>query len=227
VKTFLVASGLSLTLLLSACAPEPTERPEAEAQSLEARLSELEDRLVGAGSVELDFEIMAEGAISVALEGGLRLGHDSISLHASGDFAGQAVDLFLESSAESMTFGNRSDPVSSPRPESLQQALFIGLTRMGILHNLARLTAGAPPDRSDGGVEEWVTVDGFSQERADGPRGGLTSLSFNLTVSGVPSGSAVLDLSDEGLPIERRQVVFFPEGEMRVTEQYSRVMIRP
>jgi len=43
-----------------------------------------------------------------------------------------------------------------PVPPEVREALVIGLTRMGILHNLARLVAGVPPDRASGGVRDWV-----------------------------------------------------------------------
>ena len=103
----------------------------------------------------------------------------------------------------------------------------IGLTRLGFLHNLAMLTAGTPPDRADGGVTDWVTADDPSLGGPEVPEGDRTSVSFNITVAGTPAGAAVLDLNDDGILLGRRQIVVFPEGEMRVSEQYTRVVIRP
>jgi hypothetical protein len=89
------------------------------------------------------------------------------------------------------------------------------------------LTAGAPPDRADGGVKELVTVDQFAQLEAEAVTDGAASISFALTVAGVPSGTAELDITADGLLAERRQKVQFPEGEMRVVETYSSVLIDP
>ena len=102
----------------------------------------------------------------------------------------------------------------------------IGLTRQGLLHNLAMLTAGRPPDHADGGVAEWVEV----VEPQLGPpevfgEGQARPLEFAITVSDQPVGHATLWLDDRGLPIERRQVVNFPEGQMRVTERYTEFVV--
>lgn len=98
--------------------------------------------------------------------------------------------------------------------------MLIGLTRMGILHNLARLIAEAAPDHADSGVREWATVDDFAADPED-----PAALSFAITVAGTPAATARLQLDAAGLPLLRQQTVRFPGGEMRVTERYSAVAI--
>jgi hypothetical protein len=88
---------------------------------------------------------------------------------------------------------------------------------MGVLHNLARLTEAAPPDHSEGGVREGVTVGGFAADSE--------GISFDLMVDGEPVGSATLQLDENGLPSVRRQSVTFPDGEMVVTETYRSVTV--
>jgi hypothetical protein len=57
-----------------------------------------------------------------------------------------------------MEGGNAVRRFHADAPAGLTEALVLGFTRMGILHNLARLTRGAAPDHADGGVREWVEV---------------------------------------------------------------------
>jgi hypothetical protein len=114
----------------------------------------------------------------------------------------------------------------------LKEALLLGLTRMGLLHNLARLTANAPPDHADVGVREWVTLSSFASDRTDPvnapiPETFRHGISFELTVAEQRAGSAVLEIDAHGRPVIRRQTVEFPAGRMRVVERYSSVTIEP
>jgi hypothetical protein len=52
-------------------------------------------------------------------------------------------------------------------------------------------------------------------------------MSFEISVAGVPSGSASLEIDSQGRPVVRRQTVRFSSGEMRVVERYSTVAIEP
>lgn len=190
------------------------------AQEFEVLFRDAEARLVEADTVSLDFEVTAEGAVAASLEGSLRRAGDrDLELRATGTFAGQEVDLHLTVEGETMTWGNGDASSEGPVPDELWPALAVGLTRMGILHNLARLVGGAPPDHADGGVGDWVVVDEFRSGSPFPER--VPASAFSLTVAGVPSGLAVLVFDDDGLPLERHQWVDFPQGQMRVTERYT------
>jgi hypothetical protein len=194
----------------------------ASGEDLAFEFTGLEARLVGAEVVEMDFEIGATGAYPADLSGSLRISPDSgTTFVATGQFGGQPVDLFLRPHPEGMIYGNGDIRLVGVVPSDLQAALVIGLTRMGLLHNLARLSGVVPPDHMDGNVQSWVTVDGY---RASTDHVG--AVEFDLTVAGVPSGTASLLMDDEGLPVIRRQVVQFPDGEMHVVERYSNVVIQ-
>jgi hypothetical protein len=225
--------GFWLTLLgICGCVSGCGSNPEPDAGATEADPASLfyalEDRLLEAERVEAEFHITAEGAVEVDLEGRLAVSPDgSVSLAAEGTFAGQPVEVFVSQHGPEYEFGNTSDRTSAPAPEYLKEALLIGLTRMGILHNLAMLTAGAPPDRAGGGVTDWVTVDQFSFFDAEEGPSGLEGVSFELTVAGVPSGSAELDISEGGILVQRRQTVLFPDGEMRVVERFTSFLVDP
>lgn len=224
-------------IILAACAPAVTAgSSDARATSSSPRAVEdtpvsraaaafagVERRLLAARSVRLDFEVTATGVVEADLRGDLIMGGDGeIELGAVGTFAGQPVELVLRTTGDRYLFGSAVDPAESGRPDQLREALLIGLTRMGILHNLARLTGGAPPDRAGGGVTEWVRAESFSSDPAE-----PDAIVFGVRVSGQAVGSAVLVPGPDGLPRLRRQTVRFPEGEMRVVERYSAVAVRP
>jgi hypothetical protein len=210
-------------MLILGCGP--AERPQQASSRAEpaADFSALEDRLLNAGTVRFDFHVSAEGPFEADLRGALGIGPaHRVRLTASGHFGGQPVDLLLRAEDEEFEFGNQTNRTIAARPAHLKEALLIGLTRMGILHNLARLTSASAPDHADGGVREWVTVGSFAAGASDSD-----ALSFDLTVAGQRAGSASLEVDSRGRPMLRLQTVQFPSGEMRVVERYSAVTIDP
>lgn len=187
-------------------------------------LHALEARLLRAPAAGIRYTIRAEGVITASLTGTLRLGAGSeVELLARGTFAEAAVTLSLRSDGRRMEGGSGERTFRGGAPPALREALVIGLTRMGLLHNLARLSAGSPPDHAEGGVSEWVRVGEVKGDDAPGLLdAGLVELGFPIFVSGKRSAEATLwmDLAS-GLPLRREQVVRFPNGEMRVVEEYE------
>jgi len=227
--------GLLATGLLAGCAAEGGE-PGVEASEAGADAAELwatpeegfqalEEALRAGGPVvRIPFDITAEGAVSATLTGTLVLGDGGEArLEAAGDFAGQQLDVVLISDGDMMFWTGAEEGV--PTPPALRDALALGFTRMGVLHNLARLSGGAPPDHAEGGVEEWVTVSA-TEERGmleGAPEAAIpASVKRAITVAGQPSGAFALEL-DSRTPKVRRQLVDFPQGIMRVTERYGGV----
>jgi hypothetical protein len=216
----------ALLLVIAGCrlagTPERSSAGRA-AGAPEAEFTALEDRLLEARLVRLEFHVTSEGAFAADLQGELEVAaRENLRLAAFGDFGGQTADLMLRSDGRQVEYGNGPNRNTVPAPPELREALLLGLTRMGILHNLARLTTVAPPDHADGGVREWVTVDTFALDALD-PR----AMSFEISVAGAPSGSASLEIDPQGRPVVRRQTVRFSSGEMRVVERYLAVTIEP
>ena len=207
-------SGVMLTLL--GCG---VQSPLATPAS---RFDELENRLVAADTVRFAYQVRAQGAVEAELAGNVSIVGERIEVTGSGYFAGQPVEMFVRADDGDYEFGNQTTNKRLPTPGELKEALLIGFTRMGILHNLARLSGAAPPDHADGGVRMWATADSIGVDPADS-----AAISFRLTVAGQPSGYASLMLDEAGLPVIRRQTVLFPSGEMRVEERYSAVTISP
>jgi hypothetical protein len=191
-------------------------------------MTELEQRLQSATRVELAFVIESEGAVASQLEGKLAWERDgALSLIATGSFAGAPQQLELRGDAQTLTtmVGGQSHWTGA-RPPAVIEALVIGLTRQGLLHNLAMLSGGLPPDHADGGMAEWVE---YVEPQLGEPEvfgaGEARPLEFQITVEDQLVGHATLWLDERGLPLERRQVVNFPEGQMRVTERYSSFVV--
>lgn len=211
--------GLTLTLLACTSSEEPGEASPVDPVT---RFEEVEDRLLAADSLRCSYRVIAQGAFQAVLAGTLNIEGDRVDVTGAGDFGGRPVDVFLRADRDSCVFGHRDQSRTIPTPLELKRALLLGFTRMGILHNLARLIEDQPPDHSDGGVGTWARVDSIRVDPVD-----PAALSFDLEVAGNPSGSASLEVDAVGRPVLRRQVVRFSSGEMDVEEHYSDVRIRP
>jgi len=174
----------------------------------------LEARLLLANELSLDFQVTVSGAVQASIAGTLeKTALGEIHLSAKGGFAGQNIDLIIARNQQGFQFGNREDPQSAQPPAELWEALVLGFTRMGILHNIANLTAGAMPDHAEGDVDNWVLV---SNVKNTGE-----SFDFDIIVADIRSGSATLSTDEIGNPITHEQTIVFPGGEMKVVEAYS------
>ena len=188
----------------------------------------LEARLLNAERVTLRFDIRSTGAVVSSLAGSADLSPpDGAAILADGSFAGAAADIRLSSLQEILAGGNGDKTFQVALPQALGEGLLIGFTRMGLLHNLAMLSAGQPPDGTDGRVTDWVEVADLSLGETRALAGGSDRPSrVTVVVAGRPSGIAELWVDEEtGLPVRRVQAVSFPEGEMRVLENYSEFRI--
>lgn len=131
-----VRGGLAVALL--GCAPGP----DAQAPTADEFLLSLEQRWLDEESVHLEFDVLSEGAFEADLEGRLRWGEgDAVELSAEGTFGPDPVTLSLSVEDDRLVGGNAAGHFDEPLPAELREALVIGLTRMGVLHNLARLVS--------------------------------------------------------------------------------------
>lgn len=194
-------------------APSPPKTP-AE------RFADIESRLMNADSATVHFTAASSGAFAADLKGTLRLGPGNrISLYAAGTFGEDSVTLRLDSDGTRMTGGNGEQNFDRESPKALREAIVVGMTRMGLLHNLARLVAGHPPDRASGGARDWLRADSLRATDDAGSAG--TGLAFDLFVAGTRAASVALTIGEGGLPIGRTLSVDFPEGTMHVVETYD------
>lgn len=214
-----VLTGLALGCGESETAREIRADPEAAFQRLEEDLLE-------AVAVRVSYSITARGTYDASLSGVLLVGEgNALRLEASGSFAGEPVDAVLVSNGTGLSMTVGGEEILLETPGQLKEAVIIGLTRMGLLHNLARLTGSAPPDHAAGAVAKWVKVSGFSiaDPPEDPPVDGVP-VEFGIVLSQESVGEVIMWLDQRtGLPLLRTQTVHFPEGDMLVTEAYHEV----
>ena len=177
------------------------------------RLSDLEDRLLQARRLDLDFDVRASGAFTAELHGRLSMdASGSLQMSAQGSFGDANAQIAWEA-AEGRCRGRRNgETLFDLETPHLSEAILLGIMRMGVLHNLARLFAQSPPDHADTGIGDWLTV---VNERSD-----ADTLHFDLDVAGQRAATIALSLDAGGLPRTRRQKVEFPGGTMEVVEDY-------
>ncbi|MEM6784339.1 MAG: hypothetical protein AAF624_11475 [Bacteroidota bacterium] len=227
-------SVLALAVLLSLGCRSDERRaapnPNAAAAVLDMAPAEafetLRQGLLDQRFVRVDVSVIADSGRTASLSGALWLGPQNRAwLRASGTFEGASVAPSLIADGLQMVYGrdgmtNFDAPI--PTPAALNEALVVGFFGMGILHNLAMLTADQLPDHADGGAAAWVTTHdlawGSPEERSGRA---LKPLTFDIQVEGQPSGTATLWLDTAtGHPVERTQTVAFPDGAMEVVERY-------
>lgn len=153
---------------------------------------------------------------------------NAIDLSCSGTFGELQTDPRLWSDGKVMRGGSADNLFELPAEPVLAEALKIGLTRMGVLHNLARLSFGLASEKAAGGVKEWVEGGdyrlGESNESKDEE---AAPVNFSITTNRQRSSVATLWISREsGLPVLREQTVQFPDGPMYITEKYLTFELR-
>lgn len=205
-----------ILLLATGCAAVQHD-PRVEGQAV---FEELERRMLEPSPKHLDFEVEASGALSARLHGRLRRNDSgNLALDARGQFAERSMDLMLRANPDTMTGGAGARVFALPTPPALDEAVMLGFTRMGILHNLAMLASGRPPDHAEGGLREWLTVADVTL--ADDPDPDVHVVTFDVVVDGQRSASATLWIDRATMrPLRRSQRVEFPGGAMDVVELY-------
>lgn len=220
-------SSLATPVPADTGATEPAKPVETPARSPADRLADVEARLVAAKELEVVFAITSSGAIESKLRGMVRLGKGRTILKVDGTFAGKVGKVDLECDGTTLRGTSPGGRIELPCPAGMQPALVLGMTRMGLLHNVAMAWGGRPPDRSDyadergiGEMDAWVLT---QDHRA--PAEGGEGIAFDIAVLGEVVGDATLVLDGRGLPASRTQTVRFDGGEMRIVEQYESVTI--
>jgi hypothetical protein len=212
---------LALALLLSGCASsQPAEAPAPE-DAADA-LAALETRLL-IESGTFRYHVTSEGAFASDLTGIVEMTGDYVGLTAEGDFGGTPTQLQLTVLDDEVEMVVGGEKTTVARPEALREAVVLGMTRMGLLHNLARLTVAKPPDHAEGGVAEWVETHSAAWGPTESVEGvEARALRFALRVAGTEATEATLWLDTAtGLPVRRDQTTEFPGGTMTVVERYA------
>ena len=184
----------------------------------------LEKDLLGAKSLHLKFKISSEGPVTASLQGQLRLkSGNRAEIDVTGTYQSNPVKTRFESDGKKMRWSAAGTQHELETPSALNEALIVGFTRMGLLHNLSALLEGEPPDHCEGGVVDWVQVSDFMFAAPD-PSTKLRgrSIRFEIAVNGDNAGSANFWISPlTRVPVERRQTVHLRTGDLKVVELYE------
>lgn len=194
-------------------------------------INTLEQRLLAAGRVHIVFEVESHGGIESDLRGMIAIAPDGrVLLAAQGTFAGKAGVARIECDGTTLRGASGTAKLEMPCPPAMQPALLLGLVRMGVLHNVARVWTAKPPDRAelppgetDGAapMNAWVKTRAHRRPPSEVSPVAGDVVAFDIDVDSQPVGDATLELGGDGLPKLRAQTVRFPGGEMRVVERYE------
>lgn len=216
---------LLLVVSTGSAAPDFRELGDPAADAV----GDLEARLLASAHVRVEATLQATGAVQASLQGFTDLRErNRLEVRYTGTFAGKPVVISMVSDGRLLeTRVNDQSKSMATAPKS-NRAVLLGLTRMGLLHNLARATGLAGPDHAEGGVAEWISLDNFRPATVAlaGEMAGFLALGFDLLVERQFAASAQLWLEPEtGLPRRRQQTVEMPLGKMTVLETYSRFVV--
>jgi hypothetical protein len=217
-------TGLTGLILVAACgagsapsAEEPAAEADIFAEDPLAAFGGLEQMLTEARRVEVTAVAESIGPYNLHVTSVLDVEREyRVAIELEGSANGTPVEL-------RWTSHDLRDHVHSDVQAPIwADGVLIGLTRMGVLHNLALLIGGADPETGNGDIRTWVEVDAIAWKNGDPASRTLT---FDIIVAGIPSAEAELTLDGRGLPLRREQVVHFEGGEMRVIESYDRFVV--
>jgi hypothetical protein len=195
------------------------------APGVEQGFNRLEQLLLTQPNYRLNFSVRSEGAFTVDLNGTLHIrGGENLSLTATGTFGNERVSLQFTTDGRLMEGGSQQKTFSAEAPEHLKDALILGFTRMGILHNLSRLVQGEAPDFGETDIREIVEL----RDLTSGERRFITDniegfpFAFRIAVDDLVTGEARLWMNAHNfLPLRREQTVYFEGGSMNVYEMYT------
>jgi len=218
-----------LSILLTPTVFADYKTPEKVLAAMEANLLKVKNR-------KLKFRTEATGAIAATFEGEVVFKKDNvIEYRTAGKFGGKDYKLFLVCDGARLRGGFEDKPFDMECPSGLRSGIMIGMSRMGLMHNIARLVTNKPPDRTDGTVFKWLEVQDvkFAKDHApDTPQATaelkhndkkLIVVFFKLAVEGNKNAGDVELWIDTktNLPSYRAITVHFPQGDMFVTEKYE------
>jgi hypothetical protein len=220
---------LLLVLFAPAIFADDYKSPEKVLSAMEANLMKIKNRKV-------KFRTEATGALTGAFEGEIVFKKNNVmEYRTSGKFGGKDYKLFLSCDDAKLRGGSEDKPFEIDAPPGLRSGILIGMSRMGLMHNISRLISNKPPDRIDGTVFKWLTAQEpkFTKDHdPDTPQAGAQLKQNNKKLIVVFYKLGVEDNKNAGdvelwidtksnLPTYRLITVHFPKGDMIVSEKYE------
>lgn len=162
----------------------------------QALFQTMERKLLSAQPLQLEVQSRADGAVRADATSEVSVG-PATRVHTKGSFMGAP-------------FAKDFDQPTTP---NLREAVIIGLSRMGFLHNAVNLSQDNGIDHGAVGARDWLEPVNFKRVK-----GGVA---YALMVSGKQTSEVTLLIdSKTARPKKRDMVVHFPNGNMHVIETY-------
>lgn len=230
---FVTVAGLAGLCACAGPQAQPPPSPQAQAPAphdgpaappLPAALDALEKRLIAARTFHVAARLATSGRIQSHFDGTVAAGLDRRMRFAfQGAFGGKDVDALFTCDGTRMRGGTRGQPFDMDAAPGLREGVAVAFVRIGITHDVARLAMGRTPDYIDGSVRDHLEVVGAAHAEGETVRGMPTDRwTWALLVDHKPTADETLWLdAHSGLPVRRRVVVHFPEGDMQVGEEYD------
>jgi hypothetical protein len=227
-KLPLCLTALALAACASPPAPAVPPSPPAQAAAPASPLDALEQRLTAARSFRIRARLASGGRIESHFDGSIVAGPERrMRLAMQGAFGGKDIDALFVCDGAKMGGGASGKRFEMDAAPGIREGIAVEFVRRGLLHEVARLSSGLPPDSIDGTVRRHLSVVGLVERPGEDVRGAPTDeLSWGLEVDGKRGADETLWLDRRThLPVRRRVVVHFPEGDMDVGEEYDEVAV--
>lgn len=169
-------------------------------------------RLATSGRIQSHFE----GTVDAGAERRMRFVFQ-------GAFGGKDADVLFVCDGARMRGGAKGAAIDMDAAPGMREGVALAFVRMGLTHELARLASGKTPDYIDGSVRQHLEAVGPASAPGETVHGVATEQwTWALYVDHKNSADETLWLDTKtGLPVRRRVVVHFPEGDMEVGEEYD------
>ena len=162
----------------------------------QALFQTMERKLLSAQPLQLEVESHADGAVKADATSEVSVG-PATRVHTKGNFMGAPF----------------AKDFDQPTTGDMRDALVLGLSRMGLLHNVVNISQDNGIDHAKGGARDWLEPYDFKRVK-----GGVA---YALRVSGKQTSEVTLLIDPKtARPKKRDMVVHFPNGTMHVIETY-------
>ncbi len=197
----------------------PAVFPESASALYHATLQ----RLLDASELQLAYDATADGTLVASKRGTLSLREGNrlaLTIEDASGAATPASTLLSDGARYEVKVGTLAK--DGVVPARLNEGLVHGLMTRGLMHNLYMLESNRSVDLTDG------TSDGLSVRNVEALPDGevrgepVRRIAFKAFSGEQPIADVTLDISvATGLPVQRKQTVHFPEGDMHVVENYT------
>ncbi len=191
----------------------------------------VERNLLAAEDIEFYVHVDIQEPYVRRMDGRVKLPPDgSVEGRFRGAIGSQRAVLDFAGNGKTLELKLNDEKREGKQPAALREALLITLMRAGFGQPLINLSQLNPPERSDGGVRDWISVANVMPRDAavgQGYHSGEISIQFDLMIAGKKAGHARLWISTTSkLPTRREQFLLYTDAsgkqsEMRIDERYT------